>query len=559
MLIDKDAHKATATLAASAAIDEDAAFVALAKAVAGWRRALGEDRVDIDRVCRSYEANCLGLKRTIPVVLRPRSEAAVQEIVKIAQTCRVPLYPISTGHNWGYGSAMPTSDRCVLVDLSDMAEILSFDAELGLITVQPGVTQGGLQAFLDAHGHRFMVPVTGAGPSCSLVGNALERGYGITPYADHFAAVQSLRAVLPDGSIYRPALAEAGGTIVDGGHKWGVGPYLDGLYSQGGFGIVTAMTIALAPLPETVEAFLVEVEHETDLEPVVEAVRDLLQKAGGVISAINIMNRLRLLSMFHAYPHDLVCPGQALPAVLVDRLGVEARLPRWLVLGALYGDREVVAGLRVAVRRRLKPHSRKITFVSRASVGVARKLAGLIPPPFGAALARATAVQAEVLDILTGRPRETALRLAYWKQRLDAAPQSPLDPARDGCGIMWFSPLVPMKAEAVRDYVEIVKRTCPKFGFDPLITLTTVTPHCFDSTVPILYDLKHDGARAHDCFHALFETCQGRGYLPYRLNVEAMSLYTGSADSTYWRLVGTLKAAIDPNNIIAPGRYAPTL
>jgi hypothetical protein len=48
----------------------------------------------------------------------------------------------------------------------------------------------------------FLVPVTGAGPNCSLLGNALERGDGVVPHADHFGAVTALAAVLPDGEMY---------------------------------------------------------------------------------------------------------------------------------------------------------------------------------------------------------------------------------------------------------------------------------------------------------------------------------------------------------------------
>ena len=77
----------------------------------------------------------------------------------------------------------------------------------------------------------------------------LERGYGITPYADHFAAVTALEAVLPDGRIYRSALSELGGATVDRAYKWGIGPYIDGLFAQGNFAVVTNMTIALAPRP----------------------------------------------------------------------------------------------------------------------------------------------------------------------------------------------------------------------------------------------------------------------------------------------------------------------
>ncbi len=106
--------------------------------------------------------------------------------MRIAQRQGIAIYPISTGRNWGYGTSLPAQDDCVILDLSRLQKIHHFDAELGVVTLEPGVTQGMLAAYLYAGNHPFMVPVTGAGPQCSLVGNALERGYGITPHTDHW-------------------------------------------------------------------------------------------------------------------------------------------------------------------------------------------------------------------------------------------------------------------------------------------------------------------------------------------------------------------------------------
>ena len=339
-------------------------FVDLARAVAAWRSLLGDDAVIIDKACAGWEKNCIGAEREVPVVLRPRTESQVADIVRISGANRIPLYPISTGKNWGYGSATPAADRCVVVDLSAMNQIVEVDPELGLATLRPGVTQGQLRDYLDAHGLAFMVPVTGAGPNCSLVGNALERGYGITPHSDHFAAVRSIRAVLPDGSLYRSALAEVGGDGVDAAYKWGVGPYLDGLYSQGGFGIVTQMTIALAPMPARFEAFLFDIEDPARLGSVVVAVRDLIRKCGGSLSGINLMSRLRVLSMFEDYPHDKAGQGEALPAELIEEMARGRGLPAWLGLGALYGEPEVMRGLRRVIKKTLVPHSRRVRFLS---------------------------------------------------------------------------------------------------------------------------------------------------------------------------------------------------
>ena len=79
--------------------------------------------------------------------------------------------------------------------------------------------------------------------------NALERGYGVTPLVDHFGAVTDLEAVLPDGSLYRSALREAGGDEVARLFKWGIGPYSNGLFTQSGFGIVTPLACSWRAAP----------------------------------------------------------------------------------------------------------------------------------------------------------------------------------------------------------------------------------------------------------------------------------------------------------------------
>ena len=104
----------------------------------------------------------------------------------------------------------------------------------------------------------------------------------------------------------------------------------------------------------------------------------------------------------------------------------------------------------------------------------------------------------------------------------------------------------------------MVHDVCFAHGIEPLITLTSLSDRCFDSTVPLLFD-RSDAeqlARATACFEALFVAGRSQGWVPYRLGVHSMSRVTGTA-STFWDLVGTIKSAIDPDQIIAPGRYAP--
>jgi 4-cresol dehydrogenase (hydroxylating) len=104
----------------------------------------------------------------------------------------------------------------------------------------------------------------------------------------------------------------------------------------------------------------------------------------------------------------------------------------------------------------------------------------------------------------------------------------------------------------------MVHEVCLSHGIEPLITLTSLTDRCFDSTVPLLFD-RDDAdhtARAAACFDALFEVGRSQGCMPYRLGIQSMRRVTDTP-SPFWDLVGTIKSAIDPDRIISPGRYEP--
>ena len=316
------------------------------------------------------------------------------------------------------------------------------------------------------------------------------------------------------------------------------------------------MTIALARRPERVEMFMFELPRREALGPAVEAVRELMQGTGGGIGGVNLLNRLRVLSMVAPYPGDRVGPGEVIRPDLLEELGRKQRLPEWLGIGAMYGTREVVDALRRVVKRVLGGVASRILFVSPGRIAFLRAAGALVPGELGSVLRGKVDKLAEALAIMSGEPKETALSLAYWRSGRRPANGTALDPARDGCGLIWYAPLVPMTANAVRDYVEMVEQTCPGFAIEPLITLTTISDRCFDSTVPILFDPEQHMGKAQDCYRALYAEGARRGFLPYRLSVDSMSLYTEDG-SAFWKFARELKRSVDPNGLIAPGRYTP--
>jgi 4-cresol dehydrogenase (hydroxylating) flavoprotein subunit len=523
-------------------------------AFAEWEHAIGTVNVrrTPDEIAR-YRAGTTPSNVLILGALLPQDRDQVVDLIRIAGTYRVPIYPISTGRNWGYGDARPVRDGCVIVDMSEMNRILDMDPELGVVTIEPGVTQMDLYRYLDNNDLKFMVPTTGAGPGCSIIGNALERGYGITPQADHFLGLNWIEAVLPCGEIYQTPLTYLTAEVADKAFKWGVGPYLDGLFSQGAFGVVTRAAITLVQTPEIVEAFYFRLESNESLQSYTGCVQDLLTKLGPMVGGVNLMNARRVLSMVIPYPaatHAGVLSGDQLR----DAMN-EEDVPCWLGLGSLYGSKPMIAVARNVVRDCLKPIDRRVRFVNSKTISRRQTLAELFPEVIGRRLLRTIRRARGHLDILEGHPSEVALGLSYWRSG-NGKPATDLDPARDTCGLLWYAPIVPMKKSIVRNAVDTVERVCKENSIEPLMTLTALSNRCFDLTVPILFS-QEDSAQTDDarrCYRQLFKEGQQVGVAPYRVGIEGMPLLVQA--TPYWQLVSSLKGAVDPENIMAPGRYA---
>lgn len=532
--------------------------MSLDDALLAWREALGNDAViDGEAVPFRYRECTSGATRSVLAVVRPGSVTEVVQTVEIAARHRLPLHPISTGHNWGYGTALAVANDSVVVDLSRMRGIHDFDEDLGVVTVEPGVTQGALADFLRERNAPFLVPVTGAGPSCSILGNALERGYGITPISDHASSIMGIEAVLPDGSLFRPVLADLGAPEASRVFRWQVGPYLNGLFLQGGFGIVTSMTVALARRPESMKAFVMSAADHATLEQLVTVIREILRRFPGTVGGINLMNAHRVLAMSVPYPRAQLGADGLIPDAVIEELRRGREVGAWTVYGTLYGTRRVVAAAQAEIKSLLKPLASRLLFVSRPMADSMRKIATRLPGRLRRRFGPAADTLASSLELVTGEPNETALPLAYWVSGARPRDGDRLDPARDGCGLIWYSPIVPMSPEIVRRYLDFLLATMRKHGLEPLVTLTSLSERCFDSSVPLVFDRRSEAAtqRARACYEELLELGRQLGFVPYRVDLEAMPWLTGFP-SIHWDVTERLKAALDPYGITAPGRYS---
>jgi 4-cresol dehydrogenase (hydroxylating) len=518
------------------------AQTSLAQAMREWRRAIGDDRVITGTA--QYNVDTSSFAGRIPVALRPTCTEQVQHVVKIAQRFSIPIYPISTGHNWGYGTSVPVRAFGVIVDLSSMNRIIEFDEDLGVVTLEPGVTQGQLSEYLHSRGLPFMVPVTGAGPSCSIVANALERGFGVTPMTDHFGAVISMKVVLPNGDIYESYTRAFNSAGVAQAFKWSTGPYLDGLFSQSNLGIVVEASIALQPRAERSGALFFVLDTNKDVEKASGQIRQLLGAAGQNIGAINVMSRSRVECMLSGAQKLSLRRGMALPA------------GGWFGFGSVYGSKEHFRATSRVVKRYLRGHVRQIRIYTAGDVKRLRWVSALATKAGLTQLTGLVDRLQSAIEIVDGVPSTVALPLAYAKSG-QATDDADLNPARDGCGLFWYAPIVPMRRGVVEQFIEFAERECGKHGLLAPITLTTLSPRCYASTIPLLFDRTNPDAerRARMCFEELYEEGLKLGFVPYRLGSQFMPALerTGAGVGP---VVKAIKRALDPNQVLAPGRYS---
>jgi 4-cresol dehydrogenase (hydroxylating) len=513
-------------------------------------------------------------KRNVLAIVTITETQEIKALIDLANQCAsnqdlaFTLYPISTGKNWGYGSSQPsgTEQNIVLLDLGQLNNIKNFDPELGLVTLEPGVTQQQLSHFLQDHNYQYMVPVTGAGPECSILANALERGYGITPHTDHFGAVTSIQGYWANGTAYHSAIDELDQStekLVDKTYKWGLGPYLEGLFTQSNLGIVSQLTLRLAIRKSGFSSFFIQLDSDNSLDKVIPIVRKILQDYEGIVGAINVMDQRRLLSMLSQNPDKNT--HKVMSEEKIKALSTSLKVPCWTVVGSIYGSKGVVKVVKKEISKRFKTLPCRQIYSDSLSLITANKIMTYTPTWFidninilSKLSQQLTAFQ-QGKNIMLGIPNKVALQLAYWRhQNPEKFARNSLSPGDDGCGILWYAPLISMKVEVIREFVSFVRTTCPKYNIEPFITLTNLKHDCVDSTIPIVFDATNPKAinDAHQCLEALTKEGLKLGFVPYRINIDQQQ-WLLDKNSNFWKTVELIKKTLDPNDILSAARYNP--
>lgn len=527
----------------------------LEAALAEWRVILGDDNVASDASSRTAaQTATFATHQRVLAVLRPANREQVQDCLRIANRFRIPVHPVSGGKNWGYGSRVPTSPQAVLLDLGRMNRILDFDERLAYVTLEPGVTQGQLYAFLKDRRSKLWMDATGSSNEASVVGNAVERGFGHTPYGERFSHLCGLEVVLPTGDRLETGFHRFAGAKASVSYPFGSGPYLDGIFTQSNLGVITRMTLWLMPAPEYFQAFFFRCDDDAGLAPLVEALRPL-RLNGTVRNTIHIGNDYKVLSGLRQYPFEETGGRTPLLPEQMAEFRSSMHFGRWNGSGGLYGTRKQVAEARRLLKRALKGKINRIGFIDDRTLALIERFSAPFRFLTGWDLSRTLNVLRPVYGLMKGIPTDTPMESAYWRKRI--APPAQMDPDRDRCGLLWYAPVAPATGEDAVALTGAASEVVLAHGFEPGISMTMVTERSLTCVISIGYDRDVAGQdlAAMQCCRALRARLTGMGYHSYRLGVQSMSEM--SADNGYNRLLNTLKNALDPNGVLAPGRYQP--
>ncbi|MBY0138063.1 FAD-binding oxidoreductase [Paracoccus yeei] len=466
----------------------------------------------------------------------PASTEEVQKIVRIANEYRVPLYPVSTGKNLGYGGSAPNMTGTVVLDLKRMNRVIAVDDKRHFAIVEPGVSYFDLYRHIRENKLKVWIDCPDPGWG-GVLGNALDRGIGYTLgiYRDHWQAHCGLEVVLPNGELMRTGMGALPGAKTFAEYRYGFGPYVDGLFSQGNFGIVTQMGIRLMPEPERFIGGQIRVPRRRDLIPLVDIVNELENSFqvgapffGSPLYALSFLDpEVRKIGFDYSLTDDQL-----------DAVAAKRGLPFWKVDLPIYGPAPVAEAVWTHIQDRVRQLIPEASFEKTMDYRF----------PLTDEQARAMPHKVQI-----GVP---GLEIFSVGARSDYNPH-PTD------GHMWFASVLPRSGEAVFEAQKVFAEASRELGVDPIFP-NYFPPMGFLSNafmyinfLPISKSDPDRNKATRETFRYYVTAAGKAGYGEYRappLFHDLVSDIYSFNDHALRRFTQTMKDAVDPNGIIAPGR-----
>ncbi|KAJ0306287.1 hypothetical protein COL5a_003727 [Colletotrichum fioriniae] len=469
-------------------------------------------------------------------IVMPRHVPDVQALVALCNELVMPVWPISLGRNFGYGGASPRVPGSVVMDLGHhMNRILEVNVEGAYVLLEPGVSFRDLHEHLEKHNlreHLWMSVPVGQG---SVLGNAVERGVGATPYGDHWGMHCGMEVVLPNGKLVRTGMGGVPNPNADtslrpdeqpGCETWqlfntGYGPYNDGLFSQSNLGIVTKIGMWLMPNPGGYQPYEITFENDSDLPKAVDIIRPLRLQM--VLQNVPFL-RHTLLNAAHCGPKSKYTDKQGpLSEEEVDGIAKKLDMGRWQLIGAVYGPKPVRDVLLSVIKHEFLsiPGSRFFLPEDRA---------------------RESPLRAREL-LMQGIPTVEELRCLNWLP--------------NGGQLLW-APISKVSGEDAKKQHDVAKKLITEFGFDYLGAFAVGMRELHHVIgIPYRLDVPDDVERIRKLAHKLIKETTAHGWGQFRAHTALMDPVADAFnwnDNAQMQLNEAIKNALDPNGIIAPGK-----
>ena len=487
-----------------------------------------------------------------------------------------------------------------LIDTRGMNRILSLDATRGVVDVEAGILWPELLNYLwqGTHGWGILQKQTGADRLSlggALASNIHGRGLKLKPIIDQ---VESFTIVCADGQMKTCSRTENAELF-----SLAIGGY-------GLFGIVTTVRLRLGrrrkvervverhhidEMPDLFESRIREGFLYGDFQYATDSKRDSFFRDGLFPSYRPVedstpltehptrfnpedwerltywSHRNRRLAFKVYTTRYLATSGQIywsdsqLSAAYIDNYHValdrrmHARYPATEMISELYVPRPrlplFMSEARRLLRKALGGHVDKLEFLDERKLRLVERFSGVYRFFTGWDLSRALELLRPVFGLLQGVPTGQPLASTYWRKK--SPPPAEMDPDRDGCGLLWCSPVAAATGQLAEELVALASGTLLSHGFEPAISLTMVTERSLACVISITYDRHAAGEdeKASACYRDLLHRLAEAGFYCYRLTSQSCSAMPASPG--YDQMNRTLKDALDPNHILAPGRYQP--
>ena len=460
-------------------------------------------------------------------VVQPASVEEVQAIVRLANEHRVPLWTTSQGRNNGYGGLVAPGPWIRGDEPRRMNRVLAIDEELGYAEVEPGVSWYDLYAAIQAGGHRLMLSCADLGWG-SVIGNTLDHGCTYLPYGVDMSAACGLEVVLANGELLRTGMGAMPGNRAWHTYKRGLGPTLDQLFMQSNYGIVTKMGVWLMPYPETYMPIWVRAWNDDDLAPLVDTLRRL--SLDDTIRMVPQICNTLIYASFMTRRTQWWDGDGPIPVEIIDRIARELEVGRWMMRAALYGD-EAVVDHRFA---KVKAAFEQIPGVEVWGTKTTPENAKNLEHP-------AERIQAGVPDL------EMNFMTGWYG-------------GEESGGHVGFSPVAPLTGRDALTMRDLMRGLIEgSANLDYLGALLMINARSFIHVTMVLFDTANEQQvrGAYDTSKLLVREAAKHGYGEYRAHLDFMDVAADQysfGDHAYRRFTETIKDAVDPNGILAPGK-----